>query len=136
MIRKFIFISVSVIFYLFNYQTVLAGEEVICWHGKGQDRISACSKIINSNVAVPDAISKAHRNRAREFASIGQYKKAVHDLSIAISRNPERIDLLIERGKIYIAWGRVELANSDFKKAIEINPALQEQIDQILIPTN
>ena len=107
---------------------------MICWQGKGQNRISSCSKIINSTVSVPEAITKAHRNRGREFADLGQYQKAIHDLSIAISRNPERSDLLLERGKIYRSWKRYNLSDADFEKAIQINPSLNEAVEQI--PTN
>ena len=83
-------------------------------------QIAACTQILQSN---PSDIS-ALANRGVGFRAIGEYDRAVTDLSAAVRLDPRIAGLYLERGLAHEAKGDHQLAITDFSEAIRRAPAL------------
>jgi protein O-mannosyl-transferase len=61
-------------------------------------------------------------NRANAYLGIGDYEKAIDDLSQAIRLYPRQADYYNNRGLAYLSIDKNEAALADFRTAIRLNP--------------
>jgi tetratricopeptide (TPR) repeat protein len=60
--------------------------------------------------------------RARSFAMMGQYDRALADFTAFLARNPRGVRAFNERGLVHERKGNLDLALADFESALRINP--------------
>jgi tetratricopeptide (TPR) repeat protein len=93
-------------------------------------RITVMTVILASNAAY--AGNNSSLNSAEAKLASGQNKEAIADFTRAIEHsNPSKSDLAqaySHRGLAQQAVGAVETANSDFRKAIELDPTPKDAI--------
>lgn len=61
--------------------------------------------------------AEAYHQRAHAYERLDQWEKAIDDHSQAIPRAPQRLDLLVCRGKAYLRTGQKDKAAADYRKA-------------------
>ena len=58
----------------------------------------------------------------RDLLGLGQAKEALPDVEKAIEIVPEEESSYLLRGRIHMALGDIEAANSDFQQVLDLNP--------------
>ncbi|XP_008326486.1 dnaJ homolog subfamily C [Cynoglossus semilaevis] len=69
----------------------------------------------------------AYFRRATVFLAMGKSKSALPDLSRVIELKPDFTSARLQRGNILLKQGRLDEAESDFKKVMKSNPSEKEQ---------
>lgn len=71
------------------------------------------------------ALSYCCFNRGNLYLILGEFQRAVDDLTKALAASPKDATALSRRGQAYEALGQSGLALDDFRTALEINPGLE-----------
>lgn len=88
--------------------------------------IQGCTAIIQAPGETPPNKGVALFNRGTSYMGIEQYASAVQDYTDALSRNPNDAETFNNRGEAWRAMGQKERADSDFRRARELDPNLPE----------
>lgn len=83
------------------------------------DKVTAISDF-TSVIGRNQGFSEAYRGRARAYRHMGEYEKAIADLSMAITNNPQNPHLYNERGMAQEFNEDLNLAMSDYGRAIQM----------------
>ena len=66
-------------------------------------------------------LSGVYRRRGTAYTMMGEYDKAIENLSEAIRLNPEQADYYYSRGDAHLKKGDVKSAKDDYRDAIKLN---------------
>lgn len=96
-----------------------------CFTGRSDNRIAACSRIIDSR----RKMTKAHRievylSRAAAYQSQGDFGHALLDLDRALELDPGSTGAFIFRASLHRALGELQSAIADYSAALAIKPGL------------
>lgn len=111
-----------------NDPTELSSAGVECYrNGQYQKAIEHFTNAIETlnasgQVINPLYLQWFYYNRGISYTEVGDYRRAIEDLSVAQRLNPTDGDTYNERGFAYIQAGDIESAIADFLRAIKINP--------------
>lgn len=90
-----------------------------CAHGKSLEvRLRACSDVIDTGAATPDARAEAYRMRAWAFSEKADHKRAIADFSAAIALKTDDAASYFGRGQLRLAEGDLAGAVADLTEAI------------------
>jgi len=87
-------------------------------------RITACSAIIEANMAGIRDVAEAYLRRANAYYDKKEFELAIADYTKLIQSSPADVLALLERASAYIGKGATDLAFADYARVIEINPKL------------
>jgi tetratricopeptide (TPR) repeat protein len=88
-------------------------------------RIAACTSIIQSSRAAPELESNAYYLRGNAYLDEDRYDEAISDESDAIRLDPNHAGAFALRGRGYQGKGQFDQALADENKAIALNPHLE-----------
>lgn len=95
-------------------EAVRAGD-----HERG---VELLTKAIEAGDLADTNLTIAYYNRGNAWFHLGDYTRALEDLTTAIDRNPRFLEAFIKRGAAYKELGEYELAIADLSSALELNP--------------
>jgi tetratricopeptide (TPR) repeat protein len=87
------------------------------------DRIAACTSILNSGRASGRALASAYMNRAAAYARKGDYERAAADFSAAIKNDPKSAKAYRGRANAYARMHKFDQAIDDASRAIKLDDA-------------
>jgi tetratricopeptide (TPR) repeat protein len=94
------------------------GEELV----KRDERIRACTALIDAGAARPEKLAVAHLHRAVMRHEKGDFDAAMRDYDQAIRLKPDYADAFNSRGVLYADKGDPERAVQDYDEAIRLKP--------------
>ncbi|MCP3389688.1 tetratricopeptide repeat protein [Bradyrhizobium sp. CCGB12] len=97
----------------------VADDTTRCYTEKGDVKIAACTRAINSGARAP-AIN--YNNRGMGYLRKGDNDSAIADYSEAIRINPKYATAYVNRGYAYREKGDNDRALADFSEAIRVDP--------------
>jgi tetratricopeptide (TPR) repeat protein len=104
---------------------VFADDATICVKGTGDERISACTRIITLARRAGRSIPSAFYNRANAYYDDkGDYDRAIADYDQVIRLDPKHAFAYSYRGSAYRHKGEYDRAIADFDQAIKLDPKL------------
>jgi tetratricopeptide (TPR) repeat protein len=102
---------------------VFADDATICVKGTGDERISACTRIIALARRAGRSIPSAFYNRANAYYDDkGDYDRAIADYAQVIRLDPKHAFAYSYRGSAYRHKGEYDRALADFDQAIKLDP--------------
>ena len=106
-----------------------------------EQRVRTCSETLAIGDLPLEERAAAHRRRARAYAELENYEKAVHDLSAVLddARSIEQLGITdrslahwyLDRGRAYESLGDLKEAKTDFERAVQRNPTLSAAKDAL-----
>src|SRR5262245_55977091 len=102
---------------------LFADDATICVKGTGDERISACSRIIALARRAGRSIPLVYYNRANAYYDDkGDYDRAIADYDQVIRLDPKHALAYSYRGSAYRHKGEYDRAIADFDQAIKLDP--------------
>ena len=102
---------------------LFADDATICVKGTGDERISACTRIIALARRAGRSIPLAYYNRANAYYDDkGDYDRAIADYDQVIRLDPKHALAYSYRGSAYRHKGEYDRAIADFDQAIKLDP--------------
>jgi tetratricopeptide (TPR) repeat protein len=102
-----------------------ADDATICVKGAGDERISACTRIIALARRAGRSIPSAYYNRANAYYDDKRdYDRAIADYAQVIRLDPKHAFAYSYRGSAYRHKGEYDRAIADFDQAIKLDPKL------------
>jgi len=95
----------------------VADDEDTCVKGSGDQRIAACTRVIDSGRLQDDAVAWAYGNRALAYYNKQDYDHAIADFDQVIRINPQIADMLYGRGMSKLRKGDRANGNADIAAA-------------------
>ena len=86
------------------------------------DRIAACTRVINSGQWRDEALGRAYLDRCLAQYDKRAWDEALSDCSKAIELDPTVAQAFIKRGFVWLAKGEDDKAIADYDEAINFNP--------------
>ena len=83
--------------------------------------IAYYNEIISSDFANTSAVAYAYNNRGVAYATMGEYNRAIADLTKSVELRPSDPESHANRGAAYAKYEKYELAIEDYNKAINFN---------------
>ncbi len=85
-------------------------------------RVAACTTIIESGSLDPKELAEAYRGRASALQGKEDFDRALADANQAVALDPSSAMAFFRRGDIYKATDHVDSALQDFNTAIQLDP--------------
>jgi tetratricopeptide (TPR) repeat protein len=86
------------------------------------DRIAACSRVLEDQSANPALRAMAFRNRAIAYTGKKLYELAVFDFDEALKLSPQDLLALGNRGWARLQMGQLDRAIADYTELLKVNP--------------
>ena len=115
---SFLFLLLSSVSYAQDTQSYIQQ----CGTGQGQQKLEACTWLIQSGQLSENALGGASLNRGDAYRALGDYDKAITDYTQAISILPDLVLAYNNRGFSLSAKGDFLGAIDDYTTAISLNP--------------
>ncbi len=77
-------------------------------------------------IAMKGDEAEFHINRGAAYASIGQFDRALQDLTFGVTKDPENINGYLNRSLLYFTTGQYQLAINDHNEYLKRNPGRLE----------
>lgn len=77
--------------------------------------------------------AEAYVGRAKLWQDLGEWDRAIKDLTTIVALNPQHAQSFFDRGKIYLERSEGELALADFVRTAEIDPAFKQRESQTFV---
>ncbi|MDX2105040.1 MAG: tetratricopeptide repeat protein [Candidatus Melainabacteria bacterium] len=123
----------------YEYATFLfrtSKSEKAFLHIKQCKKLEKNEKLKNRNAEIKNLLEIAdtgkYAKRAAGLIEINQQEKAISVLSDGIAMTPRDAELYSMRGILLAFKGRIQEADADFKKAIEIDPKQSAKLNKLL----
>jgi len=99
-----------------------ADDSDVCTKGRGDEKISACTRAIASERSKGANVAWAYNNRGNAYRSKGDYDRAIQDYDEAIRLDPKYSAAYYNRGSAFDDKGEYDRAIRDYNEAIRLNP--------------
>ena len=92
--------------------------------GRATQRISACTRIIESGKLSRNDLAGAYNWRGEAYRILKQYELALADYARSIEINPQSVYPFANRAEVYRMQGKYDLVIADASQAIRVDPML------------
>jgi lipoprotein NlpI len=106
---------------LLAMRPAVADDAAACEKAKGDDAISACTRVINSGVSGAP-IAKAYNGRGNAYQAKGDNDRAIQDYDQAIALDSKNAIVFYDRGRAYQAKGDDDRAIADYSETLRLDP--------------
>jgi tetratricopeptide (TPR) repeat protein len=93
--------------------------------------LDAALGVFNEIVSRKPAFAEGWNKRATVYFLLGENEKSLHDCDEVFKRNPNHFGALSGAGQIHLQLGNLKQALEFFKRALKVNPSL-ENIEQVI----
>ena len=87
-----------------------------------EQRISSCTKVIESGREMPQTLALAFYARGKAYAQTGQDDRAILDFDAALRLDADLVEVFVARGMSYANKHNYDRAIQDFDQAIRLDP--------------
>jgi tetratricopeptide (TPR) repeat protein len=87
-----------------------------------EQRIAACTAIINNGKETGDRLSVAYNNRGAAYVDKGEFDRSIPDFDEAIRLSPNDTDAYYNRAGVFIRKAELERAIKDYDRVIALKP--------------
>jgi lipoprotein NlpI len=101
---------------------VAADDEATCANASGDEKIAACTRVIDSGLFAGSGLAWAYTNRGNAYRAKGDNDRDIQDQDQAIRLDPNFAAPYNNRGTAYHGKGDNDRAVADYSEAIAINP--------------
>ena len=98
------------------------------------EALRICDEMVSNLESAP-----AYILRARTYATLNQFDKAIEDLGRAIALEPDNVEVWVARSDFYRSTGRLEEAAADIRKALSLDSSdieLQKRTASLLLSSD
>jgi tetratricopeptide (TPR) repeat protein len=106
-----------------------AAEANDCFGANSDQRIKACSELIDTPGLPMEVLSHAYAMRALAYSLQGEYQAAIGDYDHAIALVPNFPVALNNRAWAYFRWGKLDRAAIDVDMSLRLDPTSPHALD-------
>lgn len=110
-------------------QPSLAAEANDCFGTDNDQRLKACSDLIDTPGLPIEILSHAYAMRALAYSLAGQFPEAISDYDHAIALIPNFPVALNNRAWAYFRWGKLDQAAIDVDASLRLDPTSPHALD-------